>query len=91
MGQTGADRVYICEVVARDGFQNEARFVETADKIALIDALSATGKCQKEQDRLASLNPVLAKMRAIDSPFNEPTLASRRELECWVKKKNSIV
>ena len=56
-----------------------------------IDALSATGKCQKEQDRLASLNPVLAKMRAIDSPFNEPTLASRRELESWVKKKNSIV
>ena len=38
-----ANKVEIFEVVARDGFQNEARFVETADKIKLIDALSQTG------------------------------------------------
>ena len=36
------DKVEIFEVVAHDGFQNEARFVETADKIKLIDALSQT-------------------------------------------------
>jgi hypothetical protein len=55
-----------------------------------INTLTATGKCQKEQDRLALSNPVLAKMRAIDSPFEEPTLASRQELESWVRKKNSV-
>ncbi|MEW6344611.1 MAG: hydroxymethylglutaryl-CoA lyase [Paraburkholderia sp.] len=36
-------RLYIQEVATRDGFQNEARFIETDDKIALIDRLSACG------------------------------------------------
>jgi hydroxymethylglutaryl-CoA lyase len=36
-------RVTIYEVGPRDGLQNEARPVPTADKIAMIDALSATG------------------------------------------------
>ncbi|HUH03673.1 MAG TPA: hydroxymethylglutaryl-CoA lyase [Kofleriaceae bacterium] len=36
-------RVTIYEVGPRDGLQNEARKVPTADKIAFIDALSATG------------------------------------------------
>jgi hydroxymethylglutaryl-CoA lyase len=36
-------RVTIYEVGPRDGLQNEARLVPTADKIALIDALSQTG------------------------------------------------
>ncbi|AOJ62622.1 hydroxymethylglutaryl-CoA lyase [Burkholderia ubonensis] len=36
-------RLYINEVATRDGFQNEARFVDTDDKIALVDALSACG------------------------------------------------
>lgn len=31
------------EVVTRDGFQNEPAFVETADKVALIDELSQCG------------------------------------------------
>jgi hypothetical protein len=56
-----------------------------------INTLTATGKCQKEQDRLALSNPALLKIRTSDSPFNEPTLADRRELESWVKKKNSVV
>jgi hydroxymethylglutaryl-CoA lyase len=33
----------IVEVGPRDGLQNEAAFVPTADKIALIDRLSACG------------------------------------------------
>lgn len=37
------ERVTIYEVGPRDGLQNEARTVPTADKIALIDELSATG------------------------------------------------
>lgn len=36
-------RVTICEVGPRDGFQNEPEVISTADKIALIDALSQTG------------------------------------------------
>jgi hydroxymethylglutaryl-CoA lyase len=41
-------RVAIYEVGPRDGLQNEARMVPTADKIAFIDALSATGLGQIE-------------------------------------------
>jgi hydroxymethylglutaryl-CoA lyase len=36
-------RLYIQEVATRDGFQNEARFIETDDKVALIDRLSTCG------------------------------------------------
>ncbi|MEM8556028.1 MAG: hydroxymethylglutaryl-CoA lyase [Pseudomonadota bacterium] len=38
-----ADHVTIVEMGPRDGLQNEPEVVATADKIALIDALSATG------------------------------------------------
>jgi hydroxymethylglutaryl-CoA lyase len=40
--------VTIYEVGPRDGLQNEARPIATADKIAMIDALSATGLSQIE-------------------------------------------
>lgn len=43
MTPTARKRLYIHEVVTRDGFQNEARFVDTDDKIALIDRLSRCG------------------------------------------------
>ncbi|WP_322042180.1 hydroxymethylglutaryl-CoA lyase [Paraburkholderia sp. J67] len=41
-------RLYLNEVATRDGFQNEAAFVDTDDKIALIDALSACGYAKIE-------------------------------------------
>jgi hydroxymethylglutaryl-CoA lyase len=37
------ERVTVYEVGPRDGLQNEARAVPTADKVAFVDALSATG------------------------------------------------
>ncbi len=37
------DHVTIYEVGPRDGLQNESRLIPTADKVALIDALSETG------------------------------------------------
>jgi len=40
---TGRPRLFIHEVATRDGFQNEARYIETDDKVALIDRLSACG------------------------------------------------
>jgi hydroxymethylglutaryl-CoA lyase len=47
-------RVHIFEVVARDGLQNEPTFVSTADKIALIDALSAVGVAKIEATAFVS-------------------------------------
>lgn len=41
-------RVFMHEVGMRDGLQAEARFVETADKIALVDALSDAGLAKIE-------------------------------------------
>lgn len=41
-------RVAICEVGTRDGLQAEERFVATADKIALVDALSDAGLAKIE-------------------------------------------
>ena len=45
---TQPKRLYIHEVATRDGFQNEAAFVDTDDKIALVDALSACGYAKIE-------------------------------------------
>ena len=43
-----ARRIHVQEVGTRDGLQMEAQFVPTEDKIALIDALSATGLAKIE-------------------------------------------
>jgi hydroxymethylglutaryl-CoA lyase len=40
--------LYINEVATRDGFQNEAAFIDTDDKIALINRLSACGYAKIE-------------------------------------------
>ena len=42
------DPVQIVEVGPRDGLQNEAGFVETADKLALIDRLIGIGATRIE-------------------------------------------
>lgn len=41
-------KLFIQEVAPRDGFQNEARFIETDDKIAFIDQLSQCGNAKIE-------------------------------------------
>ena len=41
-------RIYMQEVGTRDGLQIEAAFVPTADKIALVDALSRSGVAKIE-------------------------------------------
>ncbi|HEX7645992.1 MAG TPA: hydroxymethylglutaryl-CoA lyase, partial [Noviherbaspirillum sp.] len=41
-------RIYIQEVATRDGFQNEAAFIETEAKIALINRLSDCGYAKVE-------------------------------------------
>jgi hydroxymethylglutaryl-CoA lyase len=44
----GGKRIYMQEVGARDGLQSEAVFVPTADKIALVNALSEAGMAKIE-------------------------------------------
>ncbi len=41
-------RLYIQEVAPRDGFQNEKQFIDTDDKIALVDHLSGCGYAKIE-------------------------------------------
>ena len=41
-------RLYIQEVVTRDGFQAESSFIPSADKIALINRLSQAGYAKSE-------------------------------------------
>jgi hydroxymethylglutaryl-CoA lyase len=43
MTQITRPRIYMQEVATRDGFQNEAQFIETEDKVLVIDALSQCG------------------------------------------------
>lgn len=47
-------RVYVNDVAPRDGLQNEATFVPTPAKIALIDALSKTGLAKIEATSFVS-------------------------------------
>ncbi len=47
-------RIYIQEVAARDGFQNEAAFIATDDKVSLIDQLSACGFAKIEATSFTS-------------------------------------
>ncbi|MCB4768703.1 hydroxymethylglutaryl-CoA lyase [Ancylobacter sp. Lp-2] len=59
-------RVYIQEVVTRDGLQIEPRFLPTADKIALIDALSDTGVAKIEVTSFVSPKAVPNLADAVD-------------------------
>ncbi|MFJ3054415.1 hydroxymethylglutaryl-CoA lyase [Herbaspirillum sp. NPDC087042] len=47
-------RIYIQEVATRDGFQNEATFVDTSDKVDLIDSLSDCGFAKIEATSFTS-------------------------------------
>lgn len=55
-----SETMVIQEVATRDGFQIEPRYVETADKIALIDALSAAGFSRIEVSSFVSPKAVPA-------------------------------
>src|SRR5690606_480464 len=72
-------RIYIQEVAPRDGLQNEAAFVETVDKIALINALSECGFTKIESTSFTSPRAIPA-LRDADAVMHEikrkPGLAS---------------
>ena len=54
-------KLYIQEVATRDGFQNEARFIETDAKIALIDKLSKCGYAKLEVTSFTSPKAIPAR------------------------------
>ena len=60
-------RLYVHEVVTRDGFQIEPRFIPTEEKIAVIDALSETGLHKIEVTSFVSPKavPALADAEAV--------------------------
>ncbi len=73
-----ADRIFFNEVVTRDGFQNEPTFVETADKVALIDALSDCGYAKIE-------------VTAFVSPKAIPMLRDADEVMARIQRREGVV
>jgi hydroxymethylglutaryl-CoA lyase len=71
-------RVFIQEVVTRDGLQIEPRFLPTADKIALIDALSDTGVAKIE-------------VTSFVSPKAVPNLADAAEVARAIRRRPGVI
>lgn len=70
-------RVFIQEVVTRDGLQIEPRFLPTQEKIALIDALSQTGVAKIE-------------VTSFVSPKAVPNLADAREVARAIRRRPGV-
>ena len=71
-------RIHIQEVGTRDGFQSEPRFIPTADKIALIDALSLCGLSKIE-------------VTSFTSPKAIPALADAEEVLKGIRRQPGVV
>lgn len=101
---TAPRRVRINEVATRDGFQSESRFVPTADKIRLVNALSRTGLAKIEVTSFVSpkaipmLRDAAEVMRGIDRipGVNYVALVpnekgAQRAVECRVDEINLVM
>lgn len=63
-------RLYMQEVVTRDGFQNEMTFIETVDKIIGHDTPSQILRAGRRLDR----HPILEHVHSLGRPIaNNPT------------------
>jgi hydroxymethylglutaryl-CoA lyase len=71
-------RIHIQEVGTRDGFQSEPRFIPTADKIALVDALSLCGLSKIE-------------VTSFTSPKAIPALADAEEVLRGIRRQPGVV
>lgn len=71
-------RLHLNEVATRDGFQNEGRFVPTADKIALVDRLSALGYAKIE-------------VTSFTSPAAIPALRDAEEVMRGIRRAPGVV
>ena len=63
-------RIYMQEVGPRDGLQVEHRFVDTAEKIALVDAMSEAGLAKIEVTSFVSPKAI-PQLRDADIVLNE--------------------
>ena len=77
MRASSSKRVYIQEVCTRDGFQAEARFVPTPQKVALIDRLSQTGLA-------------LIEVSSFSSPKAIPMLADAEEVFRQIERRPGV-
>ena len=56
-----------------------------------MSQMTATGKYQKEMERLALTDPIIAHNRSTDSAVpGSPTMECREKLAQWLKAKNSL-
>lgn len=97
-------RLYIQEVAPRDGFQNEKQFIETQDKIACINRLSASGFAKIEATSFTSPKAIPA-LRDAEIVMHEiernpdvvytvlvPNVrGAQRALECKVDEVNLVM
>lgn len=65
-------RIFMQEVATRDGFQNEAQFIETEDKVRVIDALSQCGFAKIEVTSFTSPKAIPA-LRDAEQVMHEIT------------------
>lgn len=99
-----AQRIFIQEVATRDGFQNEARFVDTDDKIALVDRLSACGYAKIEvtsftspkaipalRDAEAVMHGIKRREGVVYTVLVPNTRGAERALSCGVDEVNLVM
>jgi hydroxymethylglutaryl-CoA lyase len=97
-------RLYIQEVATRDGFQNEARFVDTDAKIALIDQLSACGYAKIEvtsftspkaipalRDAEAVMHQIVRREGVVYTVLVPNVRGAERALSCHVDEVNLVM
>ncbi|WP_368643307.1 hydroxymethylglutaryl-CoA lyase [Castellaniella ginsengisoli] len=71
-------RLYIQEVAPRDGFQNEKQFIETDEKIALVDRLSGCGYAKIE-------------VTSFTSPKAIPALRDAEEVMSRIRRNPAVI
>lgn len=72
MTQITRPRIFMQEVATRDGFQNEAQFIETEDKVRVINALSQCGFAKIEVTSFTSPKAIPA-LRDAEQVMHEIT------------------
>lgn len=100
----GKQRLYIQEVATRDGFQNEAVFVDTEDKIALVNALSECGYAKIEvtsftspkaipalKDAEAVMHRIVRKEGVVYTVLVPNIRGAERALSCNVDEVNLVM
>ncbi|MEA2117853.1 hydroxymethylglutaryl-CoA lyase [Halovibrio sp. HP20-50] len=98
------ETLQINEVAPRDGFQSESRFIPTAQKVALIDALTATGIARIEATSFVSPKAIpnlrdaaevvsaIQRRQGVDVTVLVPNLkGAERALACGVDEINLVM